>query len=148
MKRCFHCHTSENLMVNGRKPNGRINYICRACNTERLRRYRKTDEGIKNTYAAVLAFNKRHPNKRHSYQIVRDALKSGKLRRPSTCSACHQEPTDGRAVDAHHFDYKLPLVVIWLCRQCHANVHNGSLDITKLIEKALRIAELHRLTAA
>lgn len=138
MKRCTHCHTTENLMPHpiARTKSGDY-YMCRACNAERVRRYRNTRNGMTRAYQAVLRSENRRPEKRRAWSKVRDALKSGRIERPDVCDACHQEPADGRPVDGHHFDYNLPLVVIWLDRQCHADVHNGSLDIKPLITAAL-----------
>ena len=46
---------------------------------------------------------------------VLEAIRSGKLKKPTTCERCGQRGI----IDGHHEDYKKPLVVIWLCRPCH-----------------------------
>jgi hypothetical protein len=53
--------------------------------------------------------------KRH----VNEAVKSGRLVRPSTCARC------GRiaAVEGHHADYAKTLDVEWLCVSCHRKAH-------------------------
>lgn len=53
--------------------------------------------------------------KRKARQKLNDAIKLGKMLRPSACSECGRE---GR-VEAHHHDYGLPYDVQWLCRRCH-----------------------------
>lgn len=37
---------------------------------------------------------------------------------PRPCIAC-----GAGVVDAHHCDYRHPLLVLWLCRSCHATAH-------------------------
>lgn len=49
--------------------------------------------------------------------MVRQALRAGKLRR-GRCEVCN----DFR-VDAHHPSYLEPLIVIWLCRKHHQQLH-------------------------
>ena len=55
----------------------------------------------------------------NSYHKVRNAIKSGKLVRPTNCSNCNKE---GR-IEAHHDDYTKPLEIRWLCRSCHSEHH-------------------------
>lgn len=53
-------------------------------------------------------------------KAVQRALKSGKLVRPKYCSECGEEAF----IEAHHEDYNKPLEIIWLCKQCHENIHH------------------------
>lgn len=36
----------------------------------------------------------------------------------NNCESCGGFPVEG-----HHFDYKKPFEVVWLCRTCHTNIH-------------------------
>jgi len=64
---------------------------------------------------------KRYPERVKCRQLVTNALSSGKLKRPSTCSSC-----GGKCKPhAHHDDYSKPLDVDWLCRHCHRKLHGG-----------------------
>ena len=58
-----------------------------------------------------------------AYRKVRDAIKSGELKRPNKCVRCGQKDTkcsDGRSrIQAHHHDYSRPLDVEWICARCH-----------------------------
>ena len=54
-----------------------------------------------------------------AWNAVRRALRTGKLIRPASCSAC---PLTAH-VAAHHDDYTKPLEVTWLCPICHAARH-------------------------
>lgn len=57
-----------------------------------------------------------HQLERKVHYTVGNAIRDGRLIRPSSCSECG---TKGR-VDAHHEDYSKPFDVTWLCRKCHA----------------------------
>lgn len=57
-------------------------------------------------------------------QVVRDAVFSGRLAKPTICSMCAGSP--GRQhIHAHHDDYREPLAVVWLCKSCHRERHRG-----------------------
>ena len=62
---------------------------------------------------------KKQPIKWRAYSIVRDALRDGRLIRPTICSECGNGPP----IEGHHHNYNKPLDVNWLCRPCHRNKH-------------------------
>ena len=71
-------------------------------------------------------FNTKMKKKQHitplqarAYGIVRNAIKSGKLSR-LPCKICGNKRSQ-----AHHFDYKKPLDVIFLCPRHHVLLHHG-----------------------
>ena len=49
-------------------------------------------------------------------QTLRRAVALGILERPTTCQCCGSTP---RSIEAAHYDYRAPLVVLWLCHSCH-----------------------------
>lgn len=57
----------------------------------------------------------RDPIRRKAQDALHQAVRSGKIKRPGACEAC------GVACrpEGHHADYAEPLVVVWLCRECH-----------------------------
>ena len=59
----------------------------------------------------------RHPSHVYARELVRRAVKSGRLIR-QPCTYCQ-----ATAVQAHHEDYSKPLDVIWVCRSCHDKRH-------------------------
>jgi hypothetical protein len=65
---------------------------------------------------AKAAWVERNPEKRRAHNIVRAAVKTGRLV-PEPCEVC------GDKAEAHHDDYDAPLEVRWLCRQHHAELH-------------------------
>lgn len=63
---------------------------------------------------------KKEPEKMRARYAVFQAVKSGVLKRPSTCESCGQS---GR-IEGHHHDYTKQLDVKWLCKDCHAKEHS------------------------
>jgi hypothetical protein len=60
-------------------------------------------------------------------QALKDAVKAGKLVKPTTCERCNKF-TIPRLLHAHHHDYSKPLDVRWYCSVCHGwahRKHNG-----------------------
>ncbi len=60
----------------------------------------------------------RNADKHATHRATYEAVQSGQLVRPPTCSKC--PATD---VQAHHEDYSRPLDVVWLCSKCHRHRH-------------------------
>jgi hypothetical protein len=52
-------------------------------------------------------------------QMVRRAVRSGKLRKPMKCDWCRKRCIP----QAHHENYLKPLEVVWLCSMCHIRHH-------------------------
>ena len=63
----------------------------------------------------------RAPERTEARRIMYNALRTGKLKRPSECEGCSMTVP----VQGHHYDYKKPLDVHWLCRLCHQAEHGG-----------------------
>ena len=113
--RCQRCHSKYNLQKNSVNSNGNFQYICRNCNTERLRKYRSTKDGKATTYKAVYKSVKKYPEKQRARTRVNYALQHGHIIKPKRCVDCKKKvPLFG-----HHEDYSKPLQVIWVCRSCH-----------------------------
>ncbi len=81
--------------------------------------YVKTESGKKAKKTSQANFRKTHPIQYAANTMVGNAIRDGKLIKPSNCSNCSIECVP----DGHHCDYAYPLDVIWLCRQCHNNWH-------------------------
>jgi hypothetical protein len=54
------------------------------------------------------------------HALVTVAIQTGVLERPPCCEECGRF----RFAVAHHDDYRNPLDVRWLCRECHGNWHS------------------------
>lgn len=57
--------------------------------------------------------------------LVRLAVKGGKLIKSPICEICGIEAN----THGHHFDYTKPLEVLWLCPQCHRDIHKKLSEI-------------------
>lgn len=64
-------------------------------------------------------WREKNPQKVKAHSIVNEAIKTGKLVKPSECSCCKLK----KEVQAHHEDYEKPLDIIWLCPACHSKLH-------------------------
>lgn len=63
----------------------------------------------------------RFPERETARQALKNAILLGKVRRCSRCEECGERAfTEG-----HHSDYRRPLFVVWLCRQCHSRLNDG-----------------------
>lgn len=58
-------------------------------------------------------------SKYKAHSAVTNAVRDGRLERPNRCDHCG---TDCKP-HGHHEDYNKPLEVIWLCAECHRNLH-------------------------
>lgn len=115
---CSHCGEKDiNLLMHAaRSKDGRTQYYCcRACNTERSRRYRRTKKGRKISYDAVYRSIKKYPKKHSARVRLCLAIKKGKIKRPGACQDCGVKCKP----DGHHEDYSKPFEVIWVCGSCH-----------------------------
>lgn len=54
-------------------------------------------------------------------RIVKLAIYTGELYKSPYCEECKQ--TSSRLL-AHHYSYKKPLNVMWLCSSCHGREHS------------------------
>jgi len=71
---------------------------------------------VRKRYATELGKKKVQANNKLKYEV-----RQGRILRPDKCQKC------GKACkpDGHHWDYDLPLDVIWLCKMCHNALHRA-----------------------
>lgn len=90
-------------------------------NKEKIKKYKKGYN--KTNTKEIQEYNNRrrenNPLRYKAYTIIRDAVRSGKIIKSDTCSKCDANTK----IDGHHDDYSKPLEVVWLCRQCHVDIH-------------------------
>ncbi len=65
----------------------------------------------------LAARKKKH---RMATKALNNAVQSGRIIRPDTCSECG---AIGVKITGHHEDYDRPLEVVWLCYSCHGRRH-------------------------
>lgn len=58
-----------------------------------------------------------HPDRAKAHDISGNAVRDGKLVRATACEGCGR---DDVRIEKHHPDYSKPLLVLWLCKPCHA----------------------------
>jgi hypothetical protein len=56
--------------------------------------------------------------KQAARSTANNSLKTGKIEKIHDCIICGKHGTQ-----MHHPDYSQPLDVVWLCKECHDNVH-------------------------
>lgn len=101
----------------------------RAYDNERSKkpnRIRSKNERTKRRRAEVSGYMAAH-NK------IARKMASGGIVRPEHCSYCGN---NGR-IEAHHSDYKQPLVITWLCAACHRRLHAGKTAIAQDLQRAI-----------
>jgi hypothetical protein len=94
----------------------------RAENLERFHAYDRARSVLptrKNQLAQLASRSITDPLRRRAHTMTGNAIRDGKLIRPSTCSQCGKSCKP----EAHHDDYSKPLDVRWLCRSCHCRFH-------------------------
>lgn len=94
------------------------------------REYRDNNRERVNQYAREYYQN--NPDKYHQAFFVwylNAAVRDGKIIKPNNCSICGST----EQIEGHHPDYEPghELIVVWVCRRCHADIHreqrNGTL---------------------
>lgn len=94
----------------------------------RHRRLSATETGKLRERRHAARHTAKRPEQGRAKRLVRSAIESGALQRPTVCEQCgkRQPPSGGRAkIHAHHADYSKPLDVRWLCINCHAAEHRA-----------------------
>ena len=78
----------------------------------------------KSNFMSSVKWKQQNQEKAKAHAAVARAIRSGKLVRPDHCERCGLicKP------QAHHKDYKLKLLVRWLCALCHKTEHRLSVS--------------------
>lgn len=128
MKRCFKCGVEkplEDFYRHRMMADGHLGK-CKDCTKLDMRVDRQTKPRVReyDRQRATLphriaqarrittAWRKKHPERAAAH------LKAGraKLEKPALCEGCGLS----RRLEKHHHDYSKPLLVVWLCKPCHA----------------------------
>jgi hypothetical protein len=98
-KQCSKCKETKALSEFNTRPDRRCGYRseCKKC------QYRR-QLGRKRTKEKASAYNRFHYAKR-----------KGRIQKPLFCEKCGE----AKQLSAHHYDYRKPFDVQWLCNQCH-----------------------------
>ena len=87
--------------------------------------YAETERGKQALRRGKKAYSERHPKRRSAVNAVNNAVRDGRLYKPSECESCAKET----ALQGHHCDYNKPLDVMWLCEPCHKHWHKHNTPI-------------------
>ena len=68
------------------------------------------------------------PEMYKAHILVSNAVRDGRLKKPSQCQWCGSESR----IHGHHDDYSKPLDVIWLCAPCHKLRHKELAMLVKV----------------
>jgi len=86
-----------------------------------MRAYSKGAEAKRKAAVWQRGWRERSPEKQAAHSAVGQAIKTGKLVRPSVCEGCGEDAF----CEAHHSDYSRKLDVEWLCKTCHVLEDGG-----------------------
>lgn len=69
----------------------------------------------------------KNPHKRSAQVYLGNAVRDGRIFKPSVCSHCNEE----KRIQGHHWSYEREhwLDVIWLCAPCHGKEHRRLNDL-------------------
>ena len=85
------------------------------------RKYRQTGKGRASAIRSAITSRKRYAERARASVLVSNAIRDGKLSRPEAGWCCGGIPVQG-----HHVDYSEPLSVVWLCHECHRQLHKAA----------------------
>lgn len=130
-KKCFKCGKIKPLSdfyKHKEMADGHVNK-CKVCNkkdvtenrNKKIEYYREYDRnrGSRQDKYYLREYRRKNPEKFAAHQLVRYAIKNGKLAK-KPCEVCGAE----NRLEAHHEDYTRPLDVIWLCSEHHKWIHS------------------------
>lgn len=100
---------------------------CKDCHREAQRQKRQTSEEKAKRVVLSRKWKRANKIKERAHKRVAEALVSGRLVRPQECSQC--DSTEN--IQGHHPDYEKPYDVVWLCRNCHINLHKEAWSATR-----------------
>lgn len=110
---CRRCHCA--MSIRTRDPER-----ARQANAAYMRRARLRDpEKFRRRERIASASRSVYPERLMARRLLNAAVRRGDIVRPPRCSECLQ----AKRLTAHHEDYALPLVVVWLCYGCHGLRH-------------------------
>jgi transcriptional regulator NrdR family protein len=161
--KCQTCHRTKDLRINSKRitKDGSIkyNYLCKSCNTIRVKNYRHTEKGRDRQLAAIKNWESKNKEKiqkirngysekrRLKYYVSEDRTEYNKYKArwifrdfrkanniiPEKCVICSNSK-----VHAHHPDYSKPCVICWLCAVCHHKLHRGLVKVDEKLYNSYR----------
>ena len=118
--RCKPCHKEDCKLY------AKTGYYQRPGVIERVKDYLSSPEVIERIKACDRAWRKewrKRPDVAVKYfarTCLNNAIRAGRINR-EPCAMCGKEQSQG-----HHSDYSQPLLIVWLCGDCHRKLHKLS----------------------
>ena len=103
------------------KDRSQRNGYCNRCKSCDYIRFAKLRPGRRSYQEAQKNYRLRNPEKIKATSILNKAIKNGSIIRPNFCSKCGKYCKP----HGHHSDYNEPFSVIWVCPQCHRDIHKS-----------------------
>jgi len=130
MKTCKKCHLEKSIVdfnKDSLRKDGHYPY-CRTCSSKDKHEYIMSEKGkaymkrknlkqkeYMKTY--LRDYNRRYPKERKARVMLLNAIRDRRVKK-MPCVVCGEVKSEG-----HHIDYNQPLVVIWLCKKHHRDIH-------------------------
>jgi len=133
LKTCFKCGAEKPLTEfykHKQMGDGHLNK-CKSCAKNDAFSHRRNPEyrekvlaydrarGSRQTAEYREIMKKEKPLENKARNILSNAVRDGKIKKPDRCSHCHANTW----LHGHHPDYTKPLEVVWLCVPCHRQLH-------------------------
>ena len=117
MKDCTQCEETKPFtqFYKDKRTKDGLKSECKACFKKVLVKTRDPEKRKQSNKEADARRRKRDPLKVKARETLRNAVRDGRIEKPSQCVMCS---TVG-PVEGHHTDYSKPLDVEWLCQRCH-----------------------------
>lgn len=115
---CKACYKARRRTRTAEESERGKDYRARNLEKERLRKRltQKRDAALKKA---------KNPERVRARDILRKAVRRGKVEKPSRCSSCARELPARQIHGHHHNGYANPFDVVWLCMACHGLEHRG-----------------------
>lgn len=132
MKKCFKCEETKPLSEFYKHAGMADGYLnkCKECarrdvrknRAEKIEYYREYERkrGNHSRPGYDKEYREANPEKHRAQNAVNNAVRDGRLSKPDRCSLCGSQTK----VNGHHPDYSKPLDVVWVCTQCHYDLHH------------------------
>jgi len=138
MKQCTKCKEFKPLTEfskDSQKKSGLRPY-CKKCAVVYMTKYQQKDTSKEQHYEAVKKYRSKgkgkaiyceaakkyrinNPEKKKAHNLFNSEVRFGRIFPPRKCEKCYAV----LPLKAHHFDYKKPLIVTWVCQKCHTEIH-------------------------
>lgn len=117
---CGKSFDKELKRINQTEKLGQKHTCTRKCASDLTNEERRCEPTTHNA-ANTRRDKEKFPEKNHARYLVRQAVKSGKLKPLTECEVCCSE----HKVAGHHPDHSRPLFLLYLCKECHNQADNS-----------------------